>query len=63
MLALLFNTLEKSRMGTRYLEFGGVRFVINQLVVLVDLEPLPEERSSLSAVCYLRWYYLYYYVI
>ena len=56
MLALLFNTLEKSWMGTRLLEFGGVRFVINQSVVPIELESSPEDQSCLSAVCYL-WLY------
>ena len=34
-------------MGTRLLEFGGIRFVINQSVVPVDLESSHEERSCL----------------
>ena len=50
-LALLFNYLEKSWMGTRLLEFGGIRLVINQSVVPVDLESSPEDRSCLYAVC------------
>ena len=58
MLALLFKSLEKSRMGTRLLEFGGIRLVINQSVVPVDLESLSEDRSCLSAVYTLRLYYL-----
>ena len=45
MFALLFNSLEKSRMGTRLLESGGVMLVINQLVVPMDLEPSPKEQS------------------
>ena len=34
-------------MGTRLLEFGGIRLVINQSVVPVKLESSPEERSCL----------------
>ena len=50
MLALLFKPLEKSRMGTRLLEFGGIRLVINQSVVPVKLESSPKDQSCLSAV-------------
>ena len=32
-------------MGTRLLEFGGIRLVINHSVVPVDLESSPENRS------------------
>ena len=32
--------------------FGGVRLVVNQSVVPVDLESSPEDRSQLSAVLY-----------
>jgi hypothetical protein len=32
----IFNTLEKSRMGTRLSEIGAVRLVINQSVVSVE---------------------------
>ena len=53
-LALFFNTLEKSRMGTRLLEFGGIRLVINQSVVHIELESSPEDQSRLSAVYTLR---------
>ena len=42
-----FNTLEKSWMGTRLLEFGEIRLVINQSVVSVELESSPEEWSCL----------------
>jgi hypothetical protein len=35
-LFFLFNTLEKSWMGTRLPEFGAVRLVINQSVVPVE---------------------------
>ena len=58
-LALFFNTLKKFRMGTRLLEFGGIRLVIKQSVVPVDLESSPEDRSCLSAVYTLRLYSLY----
>ena len=37
-------------MGTRLLEFGGIRLVVNQSVVLVDLESSPEDRG-LSFCC------------
>ena len=46
-------------MGTRLLEFGGIRLVINQSDVLVDLVSLPEDRSCVSAVYTLRLYSLY----
>ena len=55
-LLYFFNTLEKSRMGTRLLEFEEVRLVINQSVVPVELESSPEDRSCISVVCYLRLY-------
>ena len=58
MLALLFKSLEKFRMGTRLLEFEEVGLVINQSVVPVELESLPEDRSCLSAVYTLRLYSL-----
>ena len=32
-------------MGTKLLEFGGIRVVINQSVVPVDLESSPEDQS------------------
>ena len=57
MLALLFKSLEKSQMGTRLLEFRGIRLVINQSVVPMDLESSPEDRSCLSAVYTLRLYF------
>ena len=44
-------------MGTRLLEFGGIRLVINQSVVPVELESSPEDQSCLSAVGYLRSYF------
>ena len=47
MLALLFKSLEKSWMGTRLLEFGGIRLVINQSVVPMELESSPEDQSCL----------------
>ena len=59
MLALLFKSLKKSRMGTKLLEFGGIRLVINQSVAPMELESSPEDRSCLSAVCCLRLYPLY----
>ena len=34
-------------MGARLLEFGGIRLVINQSVVPMELESSPEERSCL----------------
>ena len=34
-------------MGTRLLEFGEIMLVINQLVVPVELESSPEDRSCL----------------
>ena len=46
-------------MSTRLLEFGEIRLVINQLVVLVELESSPKDRSCLSAICCLRLYPLY----
>ena len=52
----IFITLEKSRMGTRMLEFEGIRLVINQSVVPVELESSPEDQSYLSAICCLRLY-------
>jgi hypothetical protein len=59
-LRLLYSSIlwKKYRMGTKFLEFGGVRLVINQSVVPVDLEPSPEDRSWHSAVYYLRLYTL-----
>ena len=43
-------------MSARLLEFGGIRLVINQSVVPVELESSPKDRSYLSAVCCLRLY-------
>ena len=55
MLALLFSIIWiKIQMGTRSLEFGGIRLVVNQSVVPVNLESSPEDRSCLSAVITLR---------
>ena len=62
-LALPFKSLKKSRMGSKLLEFGGIRLVINQSVVHVKLESSPEDRSCVSAVCYLRLYSYTKYVI
>ena len=38
--------------GYQIAGFGGVRLVVNQSVVSVDLESWPEDRSQLSAVIY-----------
>ena len=46
-------------MGTRLLESRGVRLVINQSVVFVEVEASPEDQSCLSAVYTLRLYSLY----
>ena len=45
-------------MGTILLEVGGVRLVINQSVVPMELESAPEDQSCPSAVCCLRLYIL-----
>ena len=58
-LLYFFKSLEKSRMGTRRLEFGGISLVVNQLIVPVELESSFEDRNCVSAVCYLRLYSLY----
>ena len=34
-------------MGTRLLEFGGIRLVINQSVIPVEFESSPEDQSCL----------------
>ena len=44
---LYFLNLWKILDGTRLLEFGGIRLVINQSVVPVELESSPEDRSYL----------------
>ena len=41
-------------MDTRLLEFGGIKLVVNQSVVSVDLESSPKYQSCLSAVYTLR---------
>ena len=46
-------------MGTRLLEFGGIRLVVNQSVVPVDLESSLEDQSYLPAVYTLRLSSLY----
>jgi hypothetical protein len=46
-------------MGTRLLEFGEIRLVINQSVAPVEVESSPEDRSCPSVVYTLRLYYLY----
>ena len=50
-------------MGTRLLQFGGIRLVINQSVVPMEVESSPEDQSYLSAVYTLRLYSLYKYVM
>ena len=45
-LALLFKSLKKSWIGTRLLEFEGIRLVINQSVVSVELESSSDEERS-----------------
>ena len=39
-------------MGTRLLEFGGIRLVVNQSVVPMDLEYSPEDQSYLFRYLY-----------
>ena len=39
-------------MGTRLLEFGGIRLVVNQSVVPVDLESSPKDQSCLFRCLY-----------
>ena len=51
-----FQYFGKSRMGTRLLEFGGVRFVINQSVVRVEFVTTLEDQSCPTAACCLRLY-------
>ena len=46
-------------MGTRLLEFGGIRLVINQSVVPIEVESSPKDQSCLSIVYTLRLYSLY----
>ena len=58
-LLYFLNLWKKFQMGARLLEFGGIRLVINQSVVPVELESSPKHRSCLSIVCYLRLYSLY----
>ena len=45
-------------MGTRLIEFGRIRLVINQSVVPIELESSPEDQSYFSAVCYLRLFFV-----
>ena len=54
MLAFLFYTLDKNPGWVPDCWFGGVRLVVNQSVVPVNLESSPEDRSQLSAVFTLR---------
>ena len=51
-----FQYFGKSRMGTRLLESGGVKLVINQSVVRVELVTTPKDRSCPTATCGLRLY-------
>ena len=46
-------------MGTKLLELGGIRLVINQSVVPMEVEYSPKDQSCLSAICTLRGYSLY----
>ena len=48
MLALLFYTLDKNPGWVPDYQSEGVRLVVNQSVVPVDLESSPEDRSCLS---------------
>ena len=50
-------------MGIRLLEFGGIRLVINQTVVPMEVESSPEDRSCISAVYTLMLYSLYKYAM
>ena len=45
--------------GYQIASFGGVRLVVNQSVVPVDLESSPEDRSRLSTVYTLRLFSFY----
>ena len=47
MLALIFYFFRKTWMGIRLLAFGGIRLVINQTVVLMELESSLEDWSCL----------------
>jgi hypothetical protein len=59
MLALLFYTLDKNPGWVPDCWFGGVRLVVNQSVIPVDLESSPEDRSRLSIVYTLRLFSFY----
>ena len=59
MLALIFYTLDKNPGWVLDCCFGGVRLVVNQSVVRVDLVSTPEDRSQLSAVYILRLFSFY----
>ena len=56
---LYFQLFGKISDGYHIARFGGIRLVINQSVVPVELESSPEDRSCLSVVCCLRLYPLY----
>ena len=58
-LALLFYTLDKNPRWVPDCWFEGVRLVVNQSVVPVEVESSPEDQSCLSAVYTLRLYSLY----
>ena len=54
MLALFFLYLDKNPGWVPDCQSGGVRLVVNQSVVPMDLVSSPEDRSQLSAVFTLR---------
>ena len=54
---IFFNYLDKNPGWVPDCQSGGVKLVVNQLVVPVDLESSPEDRSRLSAVYTLRLYF------
>ena len=58
-LLYFFYTLDKNPGWVPDWWFGGVRLVVNQSVVPVDLESSPEDRSQLSAVITLRLFSFY----
>ena len=45
--------------GYQIASFGGIRLVVNQLVVPMDSESSPEDRSLLSAIYTLRVLFFY----
>ena len=56
---LYFLYLDKNLGWVPDCQSGGVRLVINQLVVPIELESSPDDRSYFSVVCCLRLYHLY----